>query len=117
MEKYTVFWIFMGVFIASGFIYYFLIPSGPQGKYDNLAKCMTQQGVIMYGREGCHACEIQKNILGSGYQYIHIIDCGQQTQVCMNQRIAVTPTWLINSSFILGYQEPEALANLTGCGI
>jgi len=87
------------------------------GKYDKLAKCLTANGAIMYGSQTCHVCIYQRQLLGDSAKYITEVDCVQQYDLCMNQRIGAMPTWLINGSFIIGFQKPEQLANLSGCAI
>jgi hypothetical protein len=105
------------VIIVIAYAFFFTISPPPAGTYDRLARCLAENDAIMYGQEGCHACEYQKTLLGSGYQYLRVVDCAQNQQICTNQMITGTPTWLINGSFYVGAQTPEQLSNESGCAI
>jgi len=118
MKNATTFALIAAALVAIAAAYaaiYFLTPQG--GRYDSLARCLTANGAIMYGSAGCQACQYQMSLLGESFKYISEVDCIQQYQVCMNQQIGATPTWLINGTLVAGVQTPGQLANLSGCGI
>lgn len=117
MRKETASYLVVLAVIIIGGAYFIIYLSSQPGRYDNLAKCLTESGVIMYGQAGCHACASQMQLLGNSFSYINEIDCARQRQVCLSQSISATPTWLINGTFIAGVLKPEQLANMTGCGI
>ncbi len=94
---------------------YLLMP--PANRYDSLAKCLAEEGTIMYGSDTCHACAYQKELLGGSFKYVNYVDCAQQYHVCVSQRIGSLPTWLINGTFHVGVQAPENLSALSGCAI
>jgi glutaredoxin len=71
----------------------------------------------MYGQEGCHACEYQKQLLGSSFSFVREVDCAVQSERCTSQGVSATPTWVINGSFRVGVQTPEQLANASGCAV
>jgi hypothetical protein len=118
MEKYTVFWVVIALIIVGGLGFYFFYNpyAAPPGKYDNLAKCLTANGAIMYGQAGCHACAYQMELLGDS-SFINEIDCANQIDLCRNQGIMATPTWLINGTLHVGVQSPDELSNFSGCAI
>ena len=67
-------------------------------KYDSFAKCITDNGVKMYGAYWCSHCNNQKEMFGNSWQYINYIECSLpnkagQTQVCTQAGIKAYPTW------------------------
>tara|TARA_Y100000310_G_scaffold332837_1_gene409177 strand:+ start:908 stop:1285 length:378 start_codon:yes stop_codon:yes gene_type:complete len=85
-----------------------------------LAQCLTEKGVKMYGAFWCGACETQKKSFGSAFKEINYIDCDErgknaQPEVCQLEGITGYPTWSINGQKRSGVQSLESLAAATGC--
>ena len=94
------------------------VPQPPQhGLYDNLTKCLTSNGAIMYGQTNCHACLYQMELLGTSFSYINETNCTDDYDYCSSLSIGATPTWMINGSYYVGIQTPEQLAGESGCAI
>ena len=67
-------------------------------KYDSFAKCLTDNGVKMYGAYWCPHCNNQKELFGNSWQYVTYIECSLpnkagQTQMCNQAGIKAYPTW------------------------
>ena len=91
--------------------------SAGSGNYDNLAMCLTANGVVMYGAEWCPHCQNQKKAFGSSVQYINFVDCEVYTSECTNAGITGYPTWVINGEQYPGERELSQLAALSGCDL
>src|SRR3989344_5221879 len=75
-------------------------------KYNSFAKCLTDNGVKMYGAYWCPHCNNQKQMFGSSWQYVNYIECSLpnragQTQVCNQAGIRAYPTWEFQDGNIL----------------
>ncbi len=107
------------VLIVGGFLAYKYNQTLP-GKYDDFAKCITEQGAKMYGAFWCPHCNNQKQLFGKSVKYIEYIECSlpdrQQTQICNNANIASYPTWEFkNKERQEGEITLEELSKKTGC--
>lgn len=68
------------------------------GKLDAFAKCLTDNGIKMYGAYWCPHCLNQKKMFGSSFQYINYVECSLpnkagQTEICNKVGIQSYPTW------------------------
>ena len=107
----------LAVLIVGGLLLFFFMP----GKYDGLAKCMTEKGVKVYGAYWCPNCQKQEELFGKSYDYINYVECavegsGEQNELCRKAGIEAYPTWeLPNGQRIIGVRTPEELAEITDC--
>jgi hypothetical protein len=67
-------------------------------KYDNFARCLTENGVKMYGAYWCSHCNNQKQMFDDSWKYINYVECSLpngagQTQICKQAGITGYPTW------------------------
>ncbi len=85
------------------------------GKYDDLAKCLTEKNVKMYGTEWCSHCKNQKAAFGNSFQYVDYVDCDKSKQVCDAAGITGYPTWEIEGKLYPGEQQLNNLASLSRC--
>ena len=91
--------------------------------YDNLAKCLTQKGVKMYGAYWCPHCIAQKKMFGSSWQYMDYVECEvansrEQAEVCQQVGIGSYPTWVFPEGQRIEREiSIDNLAKLSGCGI
>jgi glutaredoxin len=72
---------------------------------------------IVYVQAGCSHCIDQENLFGANWKYINALDCvatQANTQICINNNISGTPTWVINGKQYVGVQSIQTLENLTG---
>jgi len=96
MKKSTRYIILFGVIaiLIALFVWY----KTEHGKYDNLANCLTKEGVKFYGAFWCPHCHAQKQEFGKSATLLPYIECsnpdGQsQDQTCNDANITTYPTW------------------------
>jgi hypothetical protein len=78
------------------------------------AKCIGSKSVL-YVQLGCSHCKDQEDMFGENLQYLNTVDCFYQREICVNENITGTPTWIINREQYVGVQTIEKLKALTGC--
>jgi hypothetical protein len=88
---------------------------------DQLAKCLTTKGAIMYGAYWCSHCSDQKTTFGSAFQYVKYIECDPKgekanSQACQKAQIKNYPTWVMPGHDSLeGTQSLSDLASWSKC--
>ncbi|MBL7160436.1 MAG: hypothetical protein ISS93_01125 [Candidatus Aenigmarchaeota archaeon] len=92
-------------------------PATSNSPSSSLAKCLTANGVEMYGTSTCPACQTQKANFGDSFEYINYIECGPDgnPELCVEKGIEAIPTWIINGQTYVGILSAEKLAELSGC--
>jgi hypothetical protein len=78
------------------------------------AQCIGKNSVL-YVQLGCRACETQEELFGDSYQYLNVVDCFFERELCAEKEIGATPTWIINNVTYKGVQKIKTLEELTGC--
>ena len=101
--------------------------ASPQDMLAEFARCLTEQGVVMYGSSKCPACRAQRKIFGESFQYIQEVECDPhavKTQVdrCLAKKIKKVPTWIIERDGkeygrLESYQLLEDISEFAGCDI
>ncbi|HAU07941.1 MAG: VKORC1/thioredoxin domain protein [Candidatus Yanofskybacteria bacterium GW2011_GWF1_44_227] len=90
----------------------------PDGKYDNLAKCLADKKITMYGAYWCSHCQSEKKGFGSSFQYVPYVECTEETQKCVDAKVSGYPTWVFpDGKRFEGAQGVEKLARESGCPI
>ncbi|MFH1054271.1 MAG: thioredoxin domain-containing protein [Candidatus Woesearchaeota archaeon] len=84
---------------------------------DILAKCLTSNGIRMFGAEWCSHCQNQKKMFGDSFQYVDYVDCDKRRDECASAKVSGFPTWIVNGKNYPGEQSLSRLASLAGCGI
>jgi len=85
-----------------------------------LAKYLSDNGVVKYSAYWCPNCLIQSELFGKqAYRELNVVECARdginsQTQLCMDKKIKGFPTWEINGKLILGIISLKELSKLTG---
>lgn len=101
--------------------YYFLYYRKPVSAVDGFARCLSANGVRMYGAWWCPHCAEQKEEFGLAFQYVNYIECSPQGQRTMNDTckqagVAHFPTWQFgDGSRQEGVMPLSELAQKTGC--
>lgn len=91
-------------------------PFDPNDPKVVLAQCLTEKGVKIYGAYWCENCEDQKNDFGAAWQFISYVECTEETNVCLTQKIAGYPTWIRGDGDRLEGRRPLGdLATWAGC--
>lgn len=88
---------------------------------DKLAKCLSDQGTVMYGAEFSEFSREQVDLFGDSIRFLNHVECRvpgteQQTQLCISKKIPGYPTWFFaNGEKIGGVKTLEELAEISGC--
>jgi len=89
--------------------------------YDSFARCLSEQGIKMYGAAWCSHCQAQKAAFGSGWQYVNYVECSTQSDqpqanVCSQAGIEGYPTWIFgDGTKLAGELTFEQLSQKSGC--
>ncbi len=86
---------------------------------ENLAKTLTEKGMVMYGAYWCHHCQDQKKAFGDAVKYIDFVECDSKGQnanpdECVAQGIESYPTWVYQGKKYTGYKTLSELAQIVG---
>lgn len=119
---------FMKKFIAALclFVSVFLLaacgePEVEDPRLTEIAKCLTANGVKLYGTVWCNHCAAQKKSFGSSFEYIDYVECDPQTDLegakeCLTAGIEGYPTWVFGEGDrVAGKIDPEVLAEEFNC--
>ncbi len=93
------------------------------GSYDDFAKCLTDNGVRMYGAYWCPHCQNQEKMFGESWKYVTSIECSLpnaagQTPECSSAGIKGYPTWeFSDGSRIEGEMPLQRLGEKSGCSL
>ena len=100
-----------------------IIITNESSKYSiELAKYLTDNGVVKYSAYWCPNCYDQAKIFGKeAYKKLNVVECARdgknsQTQLCIDKNIEGFPSWEINGKIIIGVRSLNDLAELTGYG-
>ena len=86
-----------------------------------IARCLTENDVKMYGAVWCGHCNNQKEAFGPSFEYIQFVECDPNTDIesakkCVEKGIESVPAWEIpGREMIFGMRDPEELAEELGC--
>ena len=109
----------------------------PQEKIDKLAKCLTNNGVVMYGAFWCPHCANTKKKFGSSFGYVNYVECDPrckpdeqgkilvacqgyegQPELCLEREIEGYDTWIFSDGTrAVGEPALELLDERSGCNI
>lgn len=116
LRRWGIFIIIVGLLVWG---VYAMIQS--QGQHDEFAQCLTEEGVKMYGAYWCPACQEQKRIFGSSWDYVEYVECslpnrGGQNELCNSEGIQSYPTWeFADGTKVSGILSISQLNEKTGC--
>src|SRR3989344_6622604 len=97
-----------------------LSPASDDAKTE-LASCLSEKGVVMYGAWWCPHCANQKKDFGDAFSEITYIECSSPGQrdrlpVCVDAGIKGYPTWIFPDGTGLSGEQPlSELAKQAGC--
>ena len=98
----------------------FIVTSESNKESIELAKYLTDKGVVKYSAFWCPNCLNQSELFGKqAYKELNVVECARdgknsQTQLCIDKNIKGFPTWEINGNLILGVLSLKELSKLTG---
>lgn len=93
----------------------------PQEKIESLAKCLSENNVVMYGAFWCPHCARSKKNFGPSFQYINYVECdprgdNEQSELCLEKKIESYDTWeFASGERVIGEPSFEVLAEKSGC--
>jgi|TARA_Y100000294_G_C8443690_1_gene291832 hypothetical protein len=89
------------------------------GKYDDFAKCLSENGAKMYGAFWCGHCKDQKKMFGSSWKYVDYIECAEgdgQAAECRAAGITGYPAWEFEDGSKMSGKIPmQQLSSITDC--
>jgi glutaredoxin len=95
-------------------------PTEP-GIYDEFAKCLTENGAVMYGAYWCPYCANQKEMFGSSFDYVNYVECdlrgnNANPALCNEKGVTNYPTWIFADGTARQGEIPlRVLASTTDC--
>lgn len=102
---------------------YFVVPE--KVNQDSLAECLTEKGVKLYTSFRCGVCANTKEMFGSSYQFLDLVEChpqgpNSQWPLCQKKQITGTPTWILEPDGMeikrrAGFLSLEDLREFAGC--
>jgi thiol-disulfide isomerase/thioredoxin len=90
-------------------------------KYDALAQCLTEKGVVFYGAYWCPHCLDQKKMFGDSMKYVNYVECdargeNAKPEECQKAGVENYPTWTFPGQEKLKGAHPlEELAKKANC--
>jgi|WetSurMetagenome_2_1015567.scaffolds.fasta_scaffold251584_1 hypothetical protein len=93
------------------------------GKYAEIAKCMTEKGVKMYGAYWCSHCLEQKKLFGDDLRYVNYVECDpggkdSKREECVAAGVKSYPTWFFPGQDLqVGVTDPVELAKKANCDV
>ncbi len=117
-----IFWAVIIVLIIAGIALALTAKAAP-GKYDQLAQCIKDRGVIFYGAFWCPHCQKTKALFGNSAKLLPYVECSTpdgkgQLQICIDKKITNYPTWIRpDGAVITGEHSISELATFSGCTV
>ncbi len=110
----------VAILVVAGGVYGLNMIVAGAPKYDSFAKCLTDNGAVMYGAYWCSKCQSQKAMFGSSFSYIDYVECdprgeNAKPELCATEGVAAYPTWKAGNQTFEGVQKLETLAGAAGC--
>src|SRR3989338_2121649 len=85
---------------------------------DEFAQCLADKNVIMYGAEWCSYCQNEKNAFGSSFRLVPYVECPENPQECLAQKVDRYPTWIFSDGRkFVGEQGLQKLSKESGCAL
>ena len=110
--------VFIIAFAVFAFVLYrmFFQADLPAENVPELAMCLAERGVVMYGAEWCSHCQNQKKLFGESFKLVAYVECPDEPDVCTAMGIEGYPTWVFpDGRWLVGEQSIELLAREAGC--
>ncbi len=118
-RKYTIILSIIAIALISSLIFYSI--SKPKTELtlkdkEDLAKCLTQKGILLYGTINCPNCEVQKEEFDEAAQYLSYVNCYIEEEKCAKySKQKVYPFWGMDETAIVGPIPLDKLKEKTNC--
>ena len=96
---------------------YFVKDDSNLNDLDRFAKCLSEKGATIYVSAYCGHCKNQKEMFGDSLEYLNLVECTENQELCQEKGIVGVPSWIINGVKYEGVQSFEKLSELTGCSL
>lgn len=93
------------------------INSSKPGQYDKFAKCLSDNGVVVYGNDHCSYTIQNLNFFGKSKKYLNYVKCVENKSLCNDLAVKITPTWEIDGKTYSGVLNFDRLSELSGCAL
>jgi hypothetical protein len=108
------------ILVVVGLLVFAVTQEAAPSPYDDFARCLTDDGVKMYGAWWCSHCQSQKRLFGTSFDRVTYIECStaskSMNQTCKDAGIEGYPTWEFSDASRLGGEQSLAtLAEKSGC--
>ena len=104
------------IILAVAIVYPGINTSGASMELENLAKCLADKNVVMYGAEWCSHCQNQKRMFDGAFKYVPYVECPDNAELCVGKGVEVIPTWIFpDGKRHTGELTAEMLAKEAGC--
>ena len=81
----------------------------------SVARCLTDNGVVMYGADSCPACQQQKTLFGDSFPFVEYVEC-DRSAACQENEVRSIPTWInAQGDRLVGMRGLGELAEFGGC--
>ncbi len=88
----------------------------PEKNLTAFTQCLADKKVTMYGAEWCPHCQNQKMLFGDAWKLIPYVECPQDPQRCLAEKIEGYPTWIFTDTTRLTGEQPLlSLAQQSNC--
>jgi len=87
------------------------------GDYNDLADCLTNKGIKMYGTDWCSHCKDQKVLFGKSFKKVDYVNCDTRRSDCQDAGVTGYPTWIIDGEQYSGTLSLTELARLSECNL
>jgi hypothetical protein len=118
-KKYKIIIGVISLLLISSLVYYSI--SKPKNELtsaekENLARCLTQKGIYLYGTINCPNCEVQKEKFGEAVKDIIYINCFIEEAKCEKYaEQKIYPFWGMDEITIVGPIPLDKLKEKTDC--
>lgn len=82
----------------------------------DLARCLTDKKVVMYGASWCSHCADQKKSFGQAWPLVTYVECTTNTKLCLAKKVEGYPSWIkADGGKLEGFTELKDLATWAEC--
>ncbi len=107
--------VIVGIIAVAGLYLMFIPAPVASDSTEELAICLTEKGIKMYGSIYCPHCTAQKELFGEAFPLVNYIECSNSENSILCAGLSGVPAWDIGGDIYYGKQELSKLKELSGC--